>query len=85
MSAEGFKLIEEHSEDCFCKDDPESAFVLPVQGLLTLDKIGRHRADGAGWTWFAFRCNAPDCPAQMAVRWDVLSRFVGLEGGQPHA
>lgn len=75
--AEGFKLLTPHSDDCFCKDNPETAFVLP-NGMTDRNKIGHRRGS---WTWFRFRCNDGNCPAEMGVRWDVLARFVGTRGG----
>jgi hypothetical protein len=78
----GFKLVGAHTEDCYCANDPDYGTVFIVHDRTeysSFDRIGRRNAQG-GTTWHFFRCNDGDCEAQMAVRWDVLARFVSSGG-----
>jgi hypothetical protein len=70
MHKDGFKLLEGHSPDCFCRDKLDEAFV-SHGGFTNRAKNGRK---GGSWSWHVFRCNDPKCPAEMGVRWDVMAR-----------
>lgn len=77
----GFKLEPDHHPDCWYGDGEDDCTFIVPNGTVHRDRIGR-RQKHASSTWYAFRCNDPKCPAQMLVRWDVLSRFVTAAGRQ---
>jgi hypothetical protein len=70
------KLLVEHRPGCWCKDDPEGIVFIVARGQTMLDSLGRRNGSGGGQTWFKYRCNDPNCPAILAVRWKTIARAI---------
>lgn len=71
---DGIVIFEPHYDGCWLADDP-APFVLHDGADYNRDKRGRKNSGSR--MWHRFRCNDPDCPAIVGVRYDVLSAWIG--------
>lgn len=71
---EGFKVLGTHCPGCLGERDEDGlTFIVHDRVRWDRDKIGRL---GGSTGWHYFKCNDVKCSAELAVRWDVLAKFI---------
>lgn len=49
---------------------------LVTSGTIYRASDGTFRGGGGSTTWYLYRCNDPDCPGKVMVRWDFLMEAI---------
>lgn len=74
------RVLVKHSEECWYNKRAVTGriWVCPKVVTLDRDRTGRLNPKSRRVEFLLYRCNCPQCPAQMIVNEDIAAKFLGL-------